>query len=347
MPVTVPARRRPKSAPLAPSVLNRCNACNGLLSLGLLILFWRLWSAGDAVVPMSEDKEMLEKLDSALIDEMEWPRHTRDQGAACAAVATYGPAGSNATRALILRRGAADWGPTGRVSLDKLVKMYPELIGTVTISPTPVFTLFTNSTQQQYADAHLKASEVPAKLENMPIKRFKQLLRPGRRRAAARLYYDREFYYWSGQPPTHLGHHPDRVPLSCLLRPTAAKGEALFITTPRLRVTAKDSVHVLHYDNSPSLLVQLRGRKLVTLIPADQMEWTYPYPREHLLYRRSKIDMLKPDYKQYPLSQKLRPTEVVMDEGDVLIFPMFTPHQTRTLTDNVNMSFRFKNQIRW
>lgn len=68
------------------------------------------------------------QLDSALIDEMEWPRHTRDQGAACAAVATYGPAGSNATRALILRRGAADWGPTGRVSLDKLVKMYPELM---------------------------------------------------------------------------------------------------------------------------------------------------------------------------------------------------------------------------
>ena len=34
--------------------------------------------------------------------------------------------------------------------------------GTVTISPTPVFTLFTNSSQQQYADAHLKASEARA-----------------------------------------------------------------------------------------------------------------------------------------------------------------------------------------
>lgn len=62
--------------------------------------------------------------------------------------------------------------------------------------------------------------QVPAKLENMPISRFRQLLRPGRRRAKARLYYDREYYYWSGQPPTHMGHHPERPPLSCLLRPT-------------------------------------------------------------------------------------------------------------------------------
>ncbi len=36
--------------------------------------------------------------------------------------------------------------------------------------------------------------------------------------------------------------------------------------------------------------------------------------------------------QKYPLSKQLRFTEVVMDEGDVLIFPMFTPHQTRTLT---------------
>ena len=30
-----------------------------------------------------------------------------------------------------------------------------------------------------------------------------------------------------------------------------------------MRLTARDSVHILHYDTSPSLLVQVKGRKLV------------------------------------------------------------------------------------
>ena len=70
----------------------------------------------------------LAQLDSALIDEMQWPRDPARREGACAEVATYGPSGSNATRALILRGAAADWGPTTRVSLDALVKMYPQLM---------------------------------------------------------------------------------------------------------------------------------------------------------------------------------------------------------------------------
>ncbi len=59
---------------------------------------------------------------------MEWPADPERQDAVCAAVATYGPSGGNSTRALILRAGAAGWGPTNRVSLDMLVKMYPDLM---------------------------------------------------------------------------------------------------------------------------------------------------------------------------------------------------------------------------
>lgn len=35
----------------------------------------------------------------------------------------------------------------------------------------------------------------------------------------------------------------------------------------------------------------------VTLIPSSQMAYTYPYARGHLLYRRSRVELLKPDYE--------------------------------------------------
>jgi hypothetical protein len=35
----------------------------------------------------------------------------------------------------------------------------------------------------------------------------------------------------------------------------------------------------------------------VTLIPSSQMAYTYPYARGHLLYRRSRVELLKPDYQ--------------------------------------------------
>jgi len=36
--------------------------------------------------------------------------------------------------------------------------------------------------------------------------------------------------------------------------------------------------------------------------------------------------------QKYPLARKLKPTELVMSPGDVLIFPKDTCHQTKTLT---------------
>ena len=35
----------------------------------------------------------------------------------------------------------------------------------------------------------------------------------------------------------------------------------------------------------------------VTLIPSSQMAYTYPYARGHLLYRRSRVELLKPDFE--------------------------------------------------
>ena len=42
---------------------------------------------------------------------------------------------------------------------------------------------------------------------------------------------------------------------------------------------------------------QSRVTLQVTLIPSSQMAYTYPYARGHLLYRRSRVELLKPDYE--------------------------------------------------
>lgn len=57
----------------------------------------------------------------------------------------------------------------------------------------------------------------------------------------------------------------------------------------RLRVTEAGSRHVLHYDDSPTVLVQLSGVKRVQLVPTKQLPLTYPYPADHLLFRRCPV----------------------------------------------------------
>ena len=193
--------------------------------------------------------------------------------------------------------------------------------GTVTISPSPVFTLFTNSSAQQYADAHLSAAQVkhqacysksqptpgstsqstcshhkkspalivlehcqhllatvlpascvavkpitllrafetsllalalpplthhavvhpqvPNKLQNWPLSQFQAHMLPPspRRPRPANLFYKQEYYYWSGQPPSHFGHQPDRPPLGCFARPS---GVTLKACEQYLHSLAKD-----------------------------------------------------------------------------------------------------------
>ena len=40
------------------------------------------------------------------------------------------------------------------------------------------------------------------------------------------------------------------------------------------------------------------------------MAYTYPYARGHLLYRRSRVELLKPDYEVNPSVQKMLLTTI-------------------------------------
>lgn len=113
------------------------------------------------------------------------------------------------------------------------------------------------------------------------------------------------------------------------------------MTNPTLRATSAGSVHALHYDKGvDTLLVMLQGRKAVTLVPAEQKDYLYPYPLGHEFARRAQVDLDHPDYVKFPLSKLVKPEKFVMHPGDMLFFSADTPHGTVSQTDVVSLTFR-------
>lgn len=111
---------------------------------------------------------------------------------------------------------------------------------------------------------------------------------------------------------------------------------------PRLRVMPAGSKHVLHYDESHTLLIQTDGVKTVTLIPVMQLTYLYPHEEHSVLYRRAQVDLLHPDYKKYPLARQLQPSNYTMQQGDLLFIPRRSAHQTLSISSSVSVSLRVK-----
>lgn len=108
-----------------------------------------------------------------------------------------------------------------------------------------------------------------------------------------------------------------------------------------LRVTPKGSIHALHYDSSGTVLLQIAGQKVVTLIPQEQLPFTYPYPPGHVLARRAQINLTcRYNDVRFPLSQRLTPFQVILNPGDILVIAKHTPHETQSATDAVSLSLR-------
>ena len=59
-------------------------------------------------------------------------------------------------------------------------------------------------------------------------------------------------------------------------------------------VTTEPKVSVLHYDWQDSVLLQISGTKRFTLFPPDAIGGLYPYPIDHPLHRRSRVDLSFP-----------------------------------------------------
>src|SRR5450755_2535036 len=90
----------------------------------------------------------------------------------------------------------------------------------------------------------------------------------------------------------------------------------------------------LHHDPVNVLLVQVRGRKRVTLIAPDQT---------HLVYNEvgvySRVDYDAPDYQRWPLFAHLNAVDATLGPGDALFIPVGWWHYVRSLDVSISLSF--------
>lgn len=109
-----------------------------------------------------------------------------------------------------------------------------------------------------------------------------------------------------------------------------------------LRLTDAHTTHIAHYDSAATAMLQLKGTKDVVLLPHEQVNYTYPWEKGTLLYRRARVNITHPDFTTYPKARKLTPVRLRLHPGDFLIFPSFVPHQPEAITDSISISFRLK-----
>lgn len=89
-----------------------------------------------------------------------------------------------------------------------------------------------------------------------------------------------------------------------------------------------------HHDLTNNMLVQIMGRKKVTLIPAWQVPWLY---NDKGVF--SVADFTKFDEKRHPLMKNITPMEVVIEPSDALFIPIGWWHCVESLDVSISISF--------
>ena len=90
----------------------------------------------------------------------------------------------------------------------------------------------------------------------------------------------------------------------------------------------------LHHDLTNNMLVQIYGRKKVTLIPALQVSSLY---NDKGVY--SATDFPDVDMKKHPLMENTTPIEVIINPGDSLFIPIGWWHCVESLDVSISLSF--------
>lgn len=91
----------------------------------------------------------------------------------------------------------------------------------------------------------------------------------------------------------------------------------------------------LHHDLTNNMLVQIYGRKKVTLIPALQVPHLY---NDHWVFSELS-NANKIDFEKYPLAKSITPVECILNAGDALFIPIGWWHSVESLDISISISF--------
>ncbi|HMS63990.1 MAG TPA: cupin-like domain-containing protein [Ignavibacteria bacterium] len=101
-------------------------------------------------------------------------------------------------------------------------------------------------------------------------------------------------------------------------------------------------VSPLHFDNYQNFLVQIMGRKELTLFSPEDTKYLYSNTKgEHNLSQISLIDLEHPDENEFPLLKEAQGYKVVLGPGDILYIPLNWWHHVKTLDLSISINFWF------
>lgn len=100
-----------------------------------------------------------------------------------------------------------------------------------------------------------------------------------------------------------------------------------------LWIGPKGTVTQLHHDLTNNLLLQVSGRKLVSLFPPSY--FTRIYNDFHCY---SDFDCEDPDFERFPLAEGINIRQFVLEEGQALFIPVGWWHQVRSLSPSISLT---------
>jgi hypothetical protein len=96
----------------------------------------------------------------------------------------------------------------------------------------------------------------------------------------------------------------------------------------------KNTMGRLHMDMSNSVLTQVKGSKLVRLIPSFSLPYVY-----HDFATVSAVDLENWSETEFPLFKEVPVIETTLAEGEMLFIPIGWWHQIRSLEASLSLSF--------
>lgn len=127
--------------------------------------------------------------------------------------------------------------------------------------------------------------------------------------------------------------------LSDIERP-ALLADGIVIKQTNVWIGGKGCRTPLHFDHNHNFLVQVDGKKHVTLFPPSQSPNLYPAAGD-VLEHCSRVNVFAPDLKNYPLFQEAErhKSQLLLQPGDTLFIPSGWWHSVESLEPSISVNF--------